>query len=578
MDFFGAQADARRRTALLLMLFVLVVAAVIGVLDVLATGLHMLRYGRPPPLQVHAWVGGSSLALIIGGSLWRTADLRDSGPALARLLHARPVDDPSLTQGVGAELLLRYHNTAAEVAIAAGAALPRLYVLPRQQTINALAAGSATREAAIFVTAGALARLDREELLGVLAHEFGHLVSGDGRLNIRLLGALHGLLMVSHAGHWLLGHKRSAAALRAAGLVLLAIGSLGVFAGRLLRAAVSRQREFHADASAVRLTRNPDGLLGALRKIRLERQSPGAPGVDRAFEHMLFSAVDSTATRSSWLATHPPLRDRIARISTRDDDSPARHRGPQVAPATGPLPPAASGMGDLERARHWQQELPAVARDGPLAPVQAMEMMTVLLGGGAEVPLPAAPAALTPAATWSLACRLVPALAALPPERQRRVHQTWRRGLLAQSRLSPLHLAAWLLVRHHLARPQDEHPQPAAVVRTRAGEVLLLSLLAHTGSSDSAIAGRAFAAAATALGLAGVTLLPATDCRLAALEAALDRLADSSRDRRRQWLQAAVRLVESDEVILRAEQALLHAVAEVLDCPLPASATLRLER
>ena len=105
MDFFGAQADARRRTALLLMLFVLVVAAVIGVLDVLATGLHMLRYGRPPPLQVHAWVGGSSLALIIGGSLWRTADLRDSGPALARLLHARPVDDPSLTQGVGAELL-----------------------------------------------------------------------------------------------------------------------------------------------------------------------------------------------------------------------------------------------------------------------------------------------------------------------------------------------------------------------------------------------------------------------------------------------------------------------------------------
>ena len=107
---------------------------------------------------------------------------------------------------------------------------------------------------------------------------------------------------------------------------------------------------------------------------------------------------------------------------------------------------------------------------------------------------------------------------------------------------------------------------------------MLLSLLAHTGSSDSAIAGRAFAAAATALGLAGVTLLPATDCRLAALEAALDRLADSSRDRRRQWLQAAVRLVESDEVILRAEQALLHPVAEVLDCPLPASATLRLER
>lgn len=591
MDFFAAQAEARRRTALLLGLFVLVVLMVIGVLDLLATGLHLLRYGRPPPLQVHAWVTGSALALIVGGSLWRTAELRDAAGTLARLLHARPVDDPDLEPRAGAEQLLRYRNAAAEVAIAAGAPVPRLYLLPRQQAINALAAGSATGNAALFLTAGALQRLEREELLGVLAHEFGHLLSGDGRLNTRLLGALHGLLMVSHFGRWLLGQERSAGALRAAGLVLLAIGSLGVFAGRLLRAAVSRQREFQADASAVRLTRNPEALLGALRKIRLGRGSPGEDSLDREFEHMLFSAVHADTGRASWLATHPPLRERIARISgqmtlsqhSEHRSSPstsvsghevmstaaARHGKPVTAQgAPGALP------GDLERARAWQHDLPDALRDGGLSPVQAVDMMAALLGAGAVAPLVDAPETLTPGAMWSLACRLVPVIAALPPARQRRVHQALRNGLLALSRLSPLHLAAWLLLRHHLAPPRGGRASSERCAEPEAAEVLLLSLLAHAGSSDPAAAAHAFSTAAAVLGLEESALMPTAACRLAALEAALDRLAAAPQERRRRWLRAAVILVAADEVTLRTEQALLHAIAESLDCPLPAGATV----
>ena len=590
MDFFAAQAEARRRTALLLGLFALVVLAVVGVLDLLATGLHLLRHGRPPPLEVHAWVSGAALALIVGGSLWRTAELRHGTGTLARLLRARPLDDADLASQLGAEQLLRYRNTAAEVAIAAGAPLPQLYVLPRQQAINALAAGSATGDAALFLTAGALSRLEREELLGVLAHEFGHLLSGDGRLNVRLLGALHGLLMVSRLGHVLLGQERSGAALRVAGLVLLAIGSVGVFAGRLLRAAVSRQREFHADASAVRLTRNPDGLLGALRKIRLARPLPEERRLEREFEHMLFSAVDADTARVRWLATHPPLRERIARISgrmaaaqdgyrapdapTRMTDGVAADAASRSEPARGAL--VAGGVSaDLERARAWQRELPQRLREDALAPVQALGVMSLLLGVGTARPPRDTEQPLTPAAAWTLACRLVPALAALSPTRQRRLHHGLRQRLLTLPRLSPLHVAAWLLVRHHLAQSRSDQPPPQAMTQPGTAEALLLSLLAHAGSGDQAAAARAFALAAADLALRDAALMPAEHCRLLAIEGAVDGLSRACGERRHGWLRAAVKLVEADEVTLQVEQALLHAIAESLDCPLPAGATLR---
>src|SRR5690606_7299244 len=173
--------------------------------------------------------------------------------------------------------LRRLRNVVEEVAIASGVPVPRLFVLEQEAGINAFAAGYGTADAAIAVTRGALDRLNRDELQAVIAHEFSHILNGDMRLNIRLMGVLFGIMMLSLIGQRILlhapsvrGRNSNASAVLAvmlAALVAIVIGSLGVFFGRLIQAAVSRQREYLADASAVQFTRQPAALAGALKKI-----------------------------------------------------------------------------------------------------------------------------------------------------------------------------------------------------------------------------------------------------------------------------------------------------------------------
>jgi Zn-dependent protease with chaperone function len=221
------------------------------------------------------------------------------------------------------------------MALAAGVPMPQVYVLDQDAGINAFAAGHSPEDAAIGITRGGMTLLTRDELQGVIGHEFSHLLNGDMRLNIRIMGVLFGIVCLTVIGRVLLyarGGNRGRAPMLLLGVALLVIGALGVLFGRLIQAALSRQREMLADASAVQFTRNPAGLAGALRKIgrvgaRID--SPHAGEVSHMFfENGLGKPV------FGWLATHPPLAERIRALDPGWDGSFDAHDADPTAETT----------------------------------------------------------------------------------------------------------------------------------------------------------------------------------------------------------------------------------------------------
>jgi len=312
MNFFEHQAAARRGSGRLVLLFVLAVAGIVLAVD-LAT---LLVTGGSVGATVTATF---ATLLVIGlGSLYRIASLRGGGAVVAAQMGGTfvPEDtrDPSLR---------RLRNVVEEIAIASGVPVPKLFVLDNEAGINAFAAGYSTSDAAIAVTRGALDRLNRDELQGVIAHEFSHVLNGDMRLNVRLIGLLFGILMLSLIGQRILiygrlGRGRDGAPILVAALVAMAVGAIGVFFGRMIKAGVSRQRELLADASAVQFTRQTRGLAGALKKIGgLDAGSKLQDKVDaEEVSHMLFGPGASLA---GLFATHPPLVERIRRLEPTFD-------------------------------------------------------------------------------------------------------------------------------------------------------------------------------------------------------------------------------------------------------------------
>lgn len=304
MNFFERQAQARRNTTRLVVLFAL---AVISIVVLVNLGVVFLL--GP---QVDVLIGASVITLaVIGlGSLYRIASLGAGGERVATQLGgvAVPEDttDPQLR---------RLRNVVEEMAIASGVPMPALFVLEHEAGINAFAAGYSPSDAAVAVTRGALERLNRDELQGVVAHEFSHVLNGDMRLNIRLMGILFGILMIGLIGRRIMLHAGAARGRDGAFVLLLAaafaaIGYAGVFFGRMIKAGVSRSREVLADASAVQFTRQTQGLAGALKKIA--GVSAGSQLQERAdaeeISHMLFG--DGVGLRGLF-ATHPPVLARI---------------------------------------------------------------------------------------------------------------------------------------------------------------------------------------------------------------------------------------------------------------------------
>jgi len=311
MDFFAQQARVRRSARWLVLLFALAVAAIIAAVDLICA--FFLVGSRPAALL---GISVAVLALIGLSSLFRIASLRGGGSAVARSMDATPV--PADTANPAWK---RLRNVIEEVAIASGVPVPEIWVMENESGINAFAAGYTPADAAVCVTQGCLDKLDRDELQGVIAHEFSHVLNGDMRLNIRLIGLLFGILVLGIIGRFLMysssgRSRRDSGNIALVGLAVFVIGYIGLFFGKLIQAAVARARESLADASAVQFTRQTSGIAGALKKIAaLEFGSQlQASGRDEV-RHMLFGEAE----RSSFFATHPPILQRIKALEPQFD-------------------------------------------------------------------------------------------------------------------------------------------------------------------------------------------------------------------------------------------------------------------
>ena len=322
MDFYTRQAAARRGTRWLIVAFAFSIALVVSALTILV----MIFLGEGPA-QAAGSAGYSGLAagaalfwllVIWGASAFRTMQLRDGGGAVATALGGvrveRNTQDPRLK---------RLHNIVEEMSIASGVTMPEVYVLEDEAAINAFAAGHSPANAAVAVTRGAVQRLNRDELQGVIAHEFSHILNGDMRLNLRLIGWLFGLMFIALMGRLILRHSsrgrsgKGGAYLLLIGAALAIIGWLGGVCGRVIQAAVCRRRERLADASAVQFTRNPEGLKGALLQIAGVGQGSRLQQTQtEEVAHMLFASGLKRV-----FATHPPLAERISALDPGFDVS-----------------------------------------------------------------------------------------------------------------------------------------------------------------------------------------------------------------------------------------------------------------
>lgn len=642
MDFFARQDQARRKTKWLVIYFVLAVISIIfmvyGVV-VLAdsyVAFHHRYYTEGAQFawwrpDLFLWVSLGTVAVIFLGSTYKTMALAEGGSAVAESLGGRLVS-PNTNQSDERKLL----NVVEEMSIASGVPMPKVYVMDDEEGINAFAAGHTQSDAAISVTRNCMTQLTRDELQGVIGHEFSHILNGDMQLNIRLIGILFGIFCIATIGRILLqvrGSGRDRNPLPLAGLLLLVVGSLGVFFGRLIQAAVSRQREFLADASSVQFTRNPGGLSGALQKIGSRgsaMESPHAPDASH-----LFFANGLANSFSGLMATHPPLEERIRAIDPAWDgkfrriteptdyesrrEAPASRRPPPLPNVVGtiigagvlagPPPPMIKSasvlpnMGNptplhLKYAEELREALPEGIKLAARTPLDATALIYALLlspdeklratqieglAGRTSRAVADKVTALYPAASGTATHARLPLVnLALPALRQLDASQfsqfskamEWL--IDSDGEVQLFEFVLQKIVRRHL-EPQFNGPRKQAIqyytFRPLVPDcVLILSALAYVGSDDSAEVQKAFAAGVPYLhapGDAGVALLPVSDCGIDKLDAALNRIALAVPNIKKNLIAAGAQVAGADGVIKENEAELLRAVADTLDCPVP---------
>jgi Zn-dependent protease with chaperone function len=338
LDFFEQQERLRRSSRWLVLWYLLAVALVIASYCAVAAlawwaGARFSGLPVTPPLGLYLAVGGVVGGLILAKTGYRLWQLSAGGMAIAGLLGARYVDPFNCTPAER-----RLVNVVEEMAIASGISVPPVYVLEFDDAINALVAGYSPNEAVIIVTAGALKKLSRDELQGVMGHEFSHILNGDMALNLRLVAILAGLSqfgdygedLVYAAAHANRGVKREESGTAAVpalfGALIAFIGFPGTLAADAIKAAISRERELLADAASVQFTRNPDAIAGALDSILALRAHTAVRAVQVGqFSHMFFAQ----AVGRWWgFPSHPPILERIARAHPRflrDDYRATRH-------------------------------------------------------------------------------------------------------------------------------------------------------------------------------------------------------------------------------------------------------------
>jgi len=651
VDFFAEQDRARRNLRRLVVLFTLAVLILIGLVNALVTGffwivedhnLYVGGTGLQGYLNKFSWDRSLGVSLAVAAtvglvSLVRWLQLSSGGKAIAESMGGRRIL-PQTSDAYEKRCL----NIVEELSLAANMPVPALYVLPQERGINAFAAGLTPADAVVAVTRGGLLQLSRSELSGVIGHEFSHILNGDMRLGIRLAALLKGITFIGDVGHFLLriaaygggrGGRQGerSAALPLLGLGLLILGWLGALCASFIKAAISRQKEFLADASAVQFTRDNRGIADALKVI-----GGFLPGslvhAARAAElgHIFFGAV----RHSLWdgFATHPPLERRIQRLDATWDgefiqrpevreavDTPgniaagagrealvaAALAGAVLDEAVHPVdavpPDAAPSSGDTNTLPGapvsdgtappvWT---PAPALSGALAePLGAMAVALALLvardpgkraeemgairregaRGQAE-----AVEALTPhleaipvGARFPLIARAMPALKSMSTPQYRQFKSTLLAVIRADQRTDLFEWCLFQLLRHYL---DPEYLRiPASRPRyARLAKVRgpLREVLSVLAHQGTGDSERAFALGAAELGLEGLSLLPLEDCSVSAFSRAVNSLADAYPLLKPRILKAMALAAADDGEVCPRERELVIAVAAVMDCPLP---------
>ncbi|WP_341936352.1 M48 family metallopeptidase [Marinimicrobium sp. C2-29] len=634
MDFFEHQELARRATRRLVLLMALAVLALIALTTVLfavvtvsfgATDTVSLSQGNlwttlteRVGWQTLAWISALIGLGVLGGSLFKWLQLRGGGRAVAESLGGQLI--PGNTQQYEQRRLL---NIVEEMAIASGMPVPPVYLLD-EPGINAFAAGHGPHDAVIGITRGSLEQLNRDELQGVIAHEFSHILHGDMRLNLRLVAILNGILIIGLLGYMLMrggvgysvSRRRRDGRIALLGLGLVVLGFVGTFFGRWIKAAVSRQREFLADASAVQYTRNPSGIGGALQKIGGAHGGSKMQASDaEEFSHMYFSE-GGTSALSGLMATHPPLEQRIKRVMPQWDgefptgepdntdglesgseppESQSSQRPDAQTIATAVIAGASIAQGDiqpeqLEQARQLLKDIPESLREAARDPFAARGVLLGLLLAEdeslqqaqwqelAEVLEPKALEALKPIILESQrlpeterlpAIELaMPALKELSTE-QRRDYLKALDGVIRAD--DKVNLREWILYRialHNLGQTATGR-QRLKLQHCRDETRLLLSIAAMSGARASADAAhKAFEAGCQSLEQQW-ELMPSSQISLAQMDRALDRLTQLRPLEKPLLLKALKLCFEEDERITPTEAELYRAVADALDCPTP---------
>jgi len=643
MDFFTAQDKAKRNSGRLVFYFGAAVLGTIAVIYVILA-IAFAKAGQAKTFEKESvglwqpelffWVAGGTTLVVVLGSMFKMAQLSSGGGAVARALGGRLID--SNTRDLDERKLV---NIVEEMSIASGIPVPEIYVMDEEEGINAFAAGNSVSDAAVGVTRGCIQMLNRDELQGVVAHEFSHILNGDMKLNIRLMGVLFGILCIAMIGRILLqttgrrsyhlgARNKGTNPLPLIGLVLFAVGYIGIFFGRMIKAAISRQREYLADASAVQFTRNPDGIKNALKKIGgLGRRGSivTAPDAEEA-SHMFFGNALAEGF-SNLTATHPPLVDRIRAIDPKFDGNfprvefpkarydeedeepvyqpPVRHRPPPMPfPVPPPLPAGQvvnqvgtmqpqnvawalalmAGMPEpLRAAAHEGYGARALVYGLLLSPDRdcRSKQMTVLqaradAGVFAELnKLRASLDELKPEARLPMIEMAMPALRHMSQSQFEAFMGNVEALIAADQQIDLFEYSLQRMLKRHLWPHYRQVKKMATqyyALKPLLGDCeVLLSGLAMVGQSSTDEVAKAFQAGISRLGAeaGGLRLQPIEKANLTQIDAALDRLATSSPLIKKQVLDACAHAVASDGTIQPREAELLRAVADGLDCPLP---------
>ncbi|ELI5387512.1 TPA: M48 family metallopeptidase [Vibrio parahaemolyticus] len=611
MDFFHHQDTARQRTGLLVMLFTLAVLAITGLVSVISIGIYFYFTGEPFTTQsiisycLLSFVG--VLLVVSISSFIRLSELNaNGGRGVAESIGGKLISTD--TSNAKHRQLL---NVVEEMSIASGIPVPPVYVMAEEHGINAFAAGMSIDDAVIGVTQGALNAFSRDELQGVIAHEFSHILNGDMRLNTRMIGALFGITCIAHFGHLILDNSNNTrhvsrsssdsnkgfAVIILIAIVCLVLGWLGTLFGNMIKAAISRQREFLADASAVQFTRNDQGIAGALKKIgsNVQGSTLNTKASDE-MSHMMFGQSKLSGF-SSLFATHPPLDERIRRIEPNWDGIYAQHSHAQSTAfdneqvsgfAVGGGSPASQSASPSEQLSETGQQLisqlPPELVDIAREPYSARFIAFALIFDGSDiqremiksyVPL-ASQSTLLPWLDYDLPLHLrfpllelaLPALKSLSEAQKISLCKVLRELSETDNQYS---LAEWCvinLLEKQLLASFGFIKQHKTLKQLEESVFWLLRELAWVSHSQADKAQRAYHCALAHLGFPEVKLEPAnSNWHLS--RAALELLLQLKPKDRRMFVKACRIAIESDGEITVAEGELYRVIACFLEVPEP---------